>query len=434
MSSLFSNAYKRYALSMFTLTCAINVLDRGLIILLLQPIKEDLHLSDANLGFLTGIAFSFFYATLGVPIARWADRGNRVTIISLALGLWSATVMMCMFVASFPQMVAARIAAAVGEAGGMPPTYSLLGDYFRGSVERTRAMSIYMLSDPAATLVSFIVGGWLNAHFGWRIAFFSMGLPGLVVAILVRLTVVEPRLSTGSVKIPEKQLPRMAEVLRTLWHQRSSRHLTIGLILFFAVGTGLTPWEAAFLMRSYGMGTAALGVWLGLIFSLGGMVGILSGGYVANRWFVGNEQGQMRMGAVAMATTVPLVTAFLLAPRKEVALFALVPMAVMFNLILGPLFALMQRLVVDDIRATTMAVVMLLANLIGMGVGPQVVGSLSDLLRPALGSESLRYAMLAMSLVAFWSAYHFWLAGRTVKEDLFAVAGPNSTEVELCLN
>src|SRR6266852_3208001 len=118
-----SNAYKRYVLGTLTLVYTLNFMDRGLIMLLLQPIKKDLHLSDANLGFLTGIAFGLFYATLGLPIARWADRGNRVTIVSLALALWGATVMLCLFVSNFLQLVAARVAAAIGESGGIPPTY-----------------------------------------------------------------------------------------------------------------------------------------------------------------------------------------------------------------------------------------------------------------------------------------------------------------------
>src|SRR6266852_4948977 len=154
-----SNAYKRYVLGTLTLVYTLNFMDRGLIMLLLQPIKEDLHLSDTQLGFLTGIAFALFYATLGLPIARWADRGNRATITSVAIALWGVTVMLCLFVGNFVQLVFARVAAAVGESGCMPPTYSLVGDYFPTSAERTRAMSVYMLANPLSTLGSFVVGG-----------------------------------------------------------------------------------------------------------------------------------------------------------------------------------------------------------------------------------------------------------------------------------
>ena len=168
------------------------------------------------------------------------------------------------------------------------------------------------------------------------------------------------------------------------------------------------------------MDTTELGIWLGLILGVGGLLGTLAGGYAAGRWFAQDERGQMRLTAVMIAALVPCFVLFLLLPRKEHALIALVPLMVIFNFFFGPTFALMQRLVPDEIRATTLAVVMLLANLIGMGVGPQVVGILSDLLMPIVGSDSLRYAMLTMSLVALWSAYHFWNVGRTVRGDLAA--------------
>jgi MFS family permease len=413
-----SKAYKRYVLGTLTLVCTLNYLDRGLIGLLLQPIKEDLHLSDTQLGFLTGIAFGLFYATLGLPIARWADSGNRVTIAALAIGLWGGTVMLCLFVTNFVQLVAARIAAAVGEAGCLPTTYSLVGDYFPGVAERTRAMAIFMIASPLSSLVSFVVGGWLNERYGWRVAFFVMGLPALLIAALVKTTIAEPRTHASRARVPERILPSMADVLSTLWHQRSSRHLVFAIILLWTMGLGLGPWYAAFMMRSHGMGTAELGVWLGLISGIGGIVGTLLGGYVSARWFADDARGQMRLGAVLIAAVVPCFVAFLLLPQKKQALIALVPLHVAILFFIGPTFALMQQLVVDEMRATTLAVVLLLANLIGMGIGPQVVGILSDVFKPHLGIDSLRYAMLTMSFVALWAAYHFWQVGRTVNEDL----------------
>jgi len=417
--------YKRYVLG--TLTCAysLNLLDRGLIILQLQSIKQDLHLSDTQLGFLTGIAFALFYAVLGVPIARWADRGNRVTITSIAIAIWGLTVSLCLWVTNFAQLVLARVAAGVGEAGCMPPTYSLLGDYFPGSTERTRAVSIYMLAGPLSSLLSFVVGGWLNETLGWRATFFVMGLPALLVAALVKWTIREPRAEAK----PETALhavPGVIEILKTLWQRRSSRHLVAGTVLLFTMGYGLGPWYAAFMMRSHQMHPAELGVWLGLIFGISGIAGILMGGYLGGRRFAGNEPAQMRLSAITVAMLVPCFVMFLLAPGKYEALIVLMPLSVIFNFCLGPAFALLQRLVVDSARATTLAVVMLLTNLIGMGAGPQVVGILSDAFAPIFGGDSLRYAMLLMSLVAFWSAYHFWGVGHTVREDLMAVGEENS--------
>lgn len=419
MRGAFSTAYSRYALAIMTLVYTMNLVDRGLIMLLLQPIKEDLELSDSQLGFVTGIAFGLFYATVGVPLARWADRGNRVTVTSVAIGLWGLTVMSGMLVTNYIQLVLARIGAAVGESGCKPPTYSLVGDYFPEPAARTRAMAVYMTGGPLALLLSFVLGGWLNESHGWRMAFFLMGIPGLLLAIIVKLTIVEPRQRAG-IPIAPAPLPSMRSVFAVLWRQRASRHMCLALILLYTMGYGLSPWYAAFMTRAHGMGTAELGVWLGLIFSLAGVAGVLLGGYVANRWFSRDARGQLRMSAVATAAVMPCFVAFLTLAGKYEALMTLIPLMLVFNFFLGPTYALMQRLVPDDMRATMMAVVMLLVNLIGFGIGPQVVGVLSDLLMPMTGTDSLRYAMLAVSFIAFWSGYHFWKAGQTVGEDLHA--------------
>lgn len=415
---MYSQGYKYYVLFALTLVSTFNYLDQGLMGLLLQPIKEDLHLSDSQLGFLTGIAFALFYATLGLPIARWADRGDRSTITALAIALWGTTVMLCLFVTNYVQLILARVAAGVGESGCMPPTYSLVGDYFPESGERTRAMSVYWLANAMATLISFILGGWINEHYGWRSTFFVMGAPAILVAVMVKLTVKEPRQRVVQRKCLE--LSKM-QVVRLLWRQRSARHLIAAIVLLYTIGAGLSPWYAAFMIRSHGMQTAELGVWLGLIFGVSGIVGILLGGYVSGRWFSTNEPGQMRLSAIMISLVVPFFMLFLLLPRKEAALTSLIPLSVAFGFFTGPAFALMQRLVPDEMRATTIALTMLLANLIGMGAGPQIVGVLSDLLNPLFAQDSLRYAMLMTSFVALWAALHFWKAGQAVAHDLARV-------------
>jgi MFS family permease len=419
---MFSVAYKRYVLAGLTAVWMLNLVDRALMMLLLQPIKEDLQLSDTQLGLLTGIAFGLFYAVFGLPVARWADRGNRVTITSIAIGLWGVTVMSCLFVTSYLHLALARVAAAIGEAGCKPPTYSLVGDYFPAVKERTRAMAIYMAGGPLAALVSFVVGGWLNELYGWRMTFFLMGIPGLALAVLVKLSIVEPRnLQAGREEARARKPPAMKGILTILWRQQSCRHLCIALILLYTMGYGLGPWYAAFLMRSHGMGTAEVGLWLGLIISLGGMGGILAGSYCANRWFAGDERGQMRFSAATMVLLVPCFVAFLTLPQKHQALMAFVPLQLVLSAFMGPTYVLMQRLVDDDMRATMMAVIMLLTNLLGMGIGPQLVGVLSDLLMPTFHVDSLRYAMLGTSLIALWSAWHFRRVSQTVRADLSAV-------------
>jgi MFS family permease len=419
---VFSAAYKRYALGVVTAVYMLNLVDRGLMILLLQPIKLDLALSDTQLGLLTGIAFGLLYATLGVPIARWADRGNRPTITSLAIALWGLTVMACVLVTSYVQLVFARVAAAIGEAGCKPPTYSLVGDYFPSPAERTRAMAVYFTGNPLSSLFTFVLGGWLNELYGWRMTFLIMGIPGLVLALLVKLTIVEPRTRGAAAHATKPPAMPMRAVLSMLWKRRSCRHLGIALILLYTKGLGLGPWYAAFMMRSHGMGTAELGLYLGLIFGLGGIGGSLLGGYIANRWFATDERAQVRAIAVTAALTVPCFIAFLTLPTKHQALAVLLPLMIISGLYLGPTYALLQRLVPDETRATMLAIVMLLANLIAFGAGPLAVGALSDALAASFGSDALRYAMLMMSCVGLWAAYHFWLVSRTVREDLVMVA------------
>jgi MFS family permease len=410
---------KAYTLGVLTAVYSLNLIDRGLIHILAEPIKRDLHLSDTQLGMVTGIAFALFYATLGLPMGRWADRGDRAKISSLAIALWGTTVMACLFVTSFPQLVVARVAAAIGEAGCKPPTYSLVGDYFPGPTERTRAMTIYWTSGPIAAVTSYVLGGWLNDQVGWRMTFFLMGIPGLVVAGLVFLTLRDPRTSvTGKIVLPPS--PPIRAVASLLWRKRSARHLTIALTLLYTLSFGLSPWYAAFLIRSHGFTTGELGIRLGLIIGASGLAGILFGGFIAVRYFSENERGQMRCTAVAMATLLPCFVAFLLVPTPNGALVALFPLMMIFNFFFAPTYALLQRLVPDAMRATAMSVVLLAANLIGMGIGPQLVGILSDLFKPTMGTDSLRYAMLALSTVAIWSAWHFWQVGRTVERDLLS--------------
>lgn len=415
-------AYKRYVLVMLSLACMLSYLDSCLIALLLQSIKGDLGLSDTQLGVLTGIATGLFYATLGVPMSRLADRSNRSTITAIALGVWGLVVMAHVFVTSFVQLLTVRMAVAVGDAGVRPPTYSLLGDYFPEPAERAMAMAVYWSAGSVAALISYAAGGWLNDVYGWRTTLLLMSIPGFVIALLVKLTVVDPRSSLVRGSDAQAELLPLKHVWLVMWHRRSTRHLTLAMIAFQMMLVGLTPWFASFLIRSHGMTTGDLGIWLGVISGCGGLAGGLLGGYVAGRWFADDERAQLRLSAIMVACLAPCAALFLLLPQRSHALAALVPFMIMLSFFSGPTFALLQRLVEERMRATSLAIIMLLSTLIGVGLGPLIVGVVSDVLAPALGAESLRYSMLMASLVAFWSASHFWLAGRTVREDLRAMA------------
>lgn len=415
----FTPGYRRYALGIFTAVYMLNVVDRSLVSLLVEPIRRDLQLSDTQLGFITGIAFALFYATLGLPMARWADRGNRATITALAMGIWAFAVTMTLLVTNFAQLVIARVCAAVGEAGCTPPTYSLVGDYYPEPAERSRAMAIYISGSTLSALVSLVLGGWLAEHYGWRMTLFIMGVPGALLAILIKLTIVEPRIADGARERTTRSEP-IGLVARRLWRNRTCRQLCFALIVINMISYGLSPWYAAFLMRSHGFGTAELGLWLGFIIAIAGTAAVLLGGYVSGTLLAGKERRQLELCGVTILLVIPFLLAFLLTSSRAAALAALIPLIMSANFFFGPVFALIQRLVSDDIRATAMAMILLAANLVGMGLGPQLIGVLSDLLRPAFAEESLRYAMLVLSLIAIWGATHFWLASHSVRDDLLA--------------
>jgi MFS family permease len=419
---MFSQNYKRYVLFMLASVFTMNYADRYLLSVMLQSIKVDLQLSDTQLGFLSGIAFAVFYITLGIPIARWADRGNRVTIASLAIGMWGIMVMLCGMVTGFVQLALVRIGAAVGEAGCMPPTYSLVGDYFPGS-ERARALSIYAMGGPMSGLVGLALGGWLNEVFGWRVAFMLAAVPGLMISVIVKLTITEPRSLPGAVGDRKHAQPPIGEVFLTLWRKKSFRHLTLSMTTLAVVAIGFMPWYAAFMIRSHGMTSGEVGIWLGVIFSVCGLIGTYGGGYLAGRYLDRREDLQLRFGAVGVGLIFPCTAIFLLAPNKYMSLAAFMPMLFLFHIFIGPLYALMQRLVANEMRATSVALALMIANLVGMGLGPQIVGILSDHWMPAMGADSLKMAMLVVSTAALWSACHFWLAARTIKADLSAMEG-----------
>lgn len=404
----YSKSYRCYALGGLTAVWTINLVDRGLIAVLLQPIKVDLQLSDTQLGFLTGLAFALFYAVAGIPIARWSDRHNRVTIASLALGLWGMTMIASVLILNFAQLVVARILAAIGEAGCKPSTYSLVGDYYPEPRERLRAMSIYLTGSPLASLLSFVIGGALGELVGWRMTFAIMGLPGIVLAIIFAFTVREPRrdreLARGAEPVV---LPPLSAVFRTLWTDRALRHLCAALIVIYGMGGGFAGWYGALLARSHGLSTAQIGLALGLVLSISGFVGALLGGSASTRLFGSTETGQMRFCALASIAMVPCFVGFVLLPTTWAALAALFPAVMCVFLSQAPAYALMQRLVPDTMRATMMAVVMLLVSGLGTGLGPQLVGLLSDALAPRSGIESLRYALLVFAFGGFWAAFHF---------------------------
>ena len=411
-------AYKHYMLGLLTVVGAFNYLDRGVLSLIMEPIKQDFQLSDSQLGLLTGFAFALFYALAGIPIARWADRGNRNTVVFVTTALWSAMVALSGVVGNFTQLLLVRIGVAVGEAGCLPPAQSLIADHFDRS-ERPHAMAIYWLCSPISMLMAYLGGGWLVEFVGWRITFMVIGVPGILLAILVKFTLREPRLKQKATRVVEH--PPFKKVLNTLWQQHSFRHIVMAFCVSYFFGAGIAVWMPTFFIRSYGMETGELGTWLALVYGVTGLFGTYLGGVLVNRYAACKEALQMRAVALVFILSGLLSVMVYLSSNKYIALALLAMIGIIGALSNGSVFSAIQSLVNDRMRSVAIALLFLLANLIGLGLGPIAAGVLSDLLTPMFAQESLRYSLMVLSPGYLWVAYYYWKASNTIEADISKV-------------
>ncbi len=409
-----------YALGLLTVVYSFNFIDRQLLAILQESIKAELLLSDGQLGLLTGFAFALFYVTAGIPIARWADRSNRRNIVALALGVWSFMTAISGLMQNFWQLLLARIGVGVGEAGGSPPSHSMLSDIFPPE-KRAGALGFYSTGVNIGILFGFLLGGWINEYFGWRWAFVVVGLPGVLLALIVRFTMAEPIRGLSENKQVTGESVPFGDVLRLLWARRAFRHMALGAALNAFAGYGVSNWMASFIIRSHGMSTGELGTWLALIIGGGGALGVFFGGVLADKLGARDVRWYTWLPAVVGLAVLPLSAAVYLMDDPYTALLCLVIPGAMSNVYLGCTIATTHNLVGLRMRATASAVLFFILNIIGLGAGPWCVGMLSDFLEPSLGVESLRYAMLyLLPAVGFWSVCHFFFAGRYMKADLAA--------------
>jgi len=411
--------YRRYMLVLLAGIYAFNNVDRAALGLAVQNIKAALQLTDAQLGLLSGIVFALFYSTFGIPLGRWADRGNRIKIISLTAALGGMMIMLCGAARSFGQLMLIRIGVAVGESGCMPPAYSLIADYF-GRSERPRATAKYLLGGSVSVFFGYFVAGWLNEFYGWRVMFVVLGCPCLLLSAVAWVTLHEPRsmrhrsADTGSTTV---RTPPLAEVSRSLWSNRTYRCVLLTLCLNYLFGTGIGQWQPAYFIRSFGLSTGELGTWLALLYGVGGFAATYLGGYVASKYAPRNERLQLRVMALLNAGFGLISAAAYLSRNPYVALVLVGVAGSGGALQSAPLFATTQTVVPERMRAISVSILFLFANLIGMGLGPLAVGVMSDALRPVAGEESLRYALLAMCPGYLVGCWLLWRAGVTVDGD-----------------
>ena len=415
--------YKWYAVGVLTAVYASSQVDRQIMGMLLQPIKLELGASDTQMGFLVGLTFAIFYATLGMPIAMLADRTNRRNIITAAISIWSAMTVLCGYAQTFVQMTLARIGVGVGEAGSTPPSHSIIADLFPPE-SRGTAMGIFALGVNIGLLLAYLVGGWLSDNVGWRMTFVAVGLPGLIIAAILFFTVTEPKRGSAdkSAASADPSAPKFRTVARHMWQVRSTRHLTIGSAIAGFIGYGFTLWMPSFLIRSHGLSATDVGLILALMAGVVGSMGTFTAGKLADVLARRDERWRAWVVAVGKTGYVPFLAGVFLVDDLTTALILYLVPAFFGGFYLAPTFALIQSLVSLRMRALASSIVLFVLNIIGMGFGPQLVGIMSDWLAPEYGQESLRMSLLILSFLNIWCGYHYFTAARTLRADMQANA------------
>ncbi len=394
-----------------------NFIDRQILVILQESIKQDLGLSDTQLGLMSGFSFAIFYASFGIPIARLADKGNRRNIIAVSLVIWSAMTAISGRAQNFVQLLLARIGVGIGEAGGSPPAHSIISDLYPPA-KRATALAIYSTGISIGVLIGFLGGGWIDQYFGWRTAFMVVGIPGIIYAMVLRFTVKEPPrgLSEDNPDLQEHQSNK--EVFQLLWRARSFRYLALGTGMVAFVNYSVSSWLPSFMARLHGMSSGEIGTWLSLIFGIGTGLGYFMGGYLCDRIEKKDKRWYLWIPAMGLILAIPLSLVSFFTSNTHVALFSIAIPAFLSSIYLAPCIALTHGIVSVRMRAMASAILFFVLNIIGLGCGPFVVGIISDPLQPSLGVESLRWALSSSILANVLGAIFFLMAVKTIRGDL----------------
>jgi MFS family permease len=412
-----SLGYRSYVLAVLVVVYTFNFIDRQIVGILAVPIKAELHLSDSQLGLMGGLAFALFYTLLGIPIARLADRVSRTGIMTVALALWSLMTAVCGLTHSFAQLFLARVGVGVGEAGGVAPAYSLICDYFP-SKERARALSVYSFGIPVGAALGIVLGGYITSLLNWRMAFFIVGLLGLLATPLMRFTVREPeRGALDAQRGGGVGAPTLFEVIAVLARKPSFWGLSLGAACASMMGYGLFFWAPSFLVRSFHLSLLHASLSFGALVLVGGLIGIWSGGALADRYGEKRRAMYAYIPAMAFLATVPFYAAGVLSTTLWISFAVLLVPTALGLVWLGPVLAAVQHLVPSNMRATASALFLFINNLIGIGLGTTLIGLVSDLTRTRFGAESLRYAILAGTGFYLVAALLLFFAGRKLAKD-----------------
>jgi len=411
-----TNAYRAYVLCILVLVYTFNFIDRQIVGILAIPIKEDLGLTDTQLGLMGGLAFALLYTTLAIPIAMAADRMSRTWIMTGALVVWSGMTAVCGMAQNFWQLFLARVGVGIGEAGGVAPAYSLISDFFPPN-QRARALSVYSFGIPIGSALGIVFGGIIATLVDWRFAFIVVGAAGIVVAPIFRATVREPVRGAFDAKGRESSPASLGEILRVLLKKPSFWGLSLGASCSSMMGYGLFFWLPSFFVRSYEITLLDASLVYGAILLIGGIAGTWLGGSLADRFGETNRSAYARIPAFAFLATVPFYLVGVLSPTLTLSVLVMVVPTALGLAWLGPVISAVQHLVPPNMRATASAIFLFVNNLIGIGIGTLAIGAISDGLQDRFGDESLRYAILAGTTFYLLAASIFLLSARRLERD-----------------
>ena len=406
---------RRYlVLGLLTLIYALNFLDRTIFNVLIEPIKKEFSLSDTAMGLLAGFGFVLFYSLMGIPIARVADRLNRRNIVALALAFWSAMTLFCGLAQSVTTLALARIGVGIGESAGTPASQSIVADLFTKN-ERPRALGVYAIGTYLGVFLGYFIGGVVNQHYGWRMAVFAAGLPGLVLAAVLWLTVTEPRRGAmAETFAPEPLGPTLA----FLASQRTFVIILIGFCLTSYTNYATSAWIPPFLARVHHLGSAEIGSYAGTFKGLFGMAGTLVGGLVVAQISQRDDRWKLWAPTVTSGLAGPVFAVCMLTPSFPIMVAALALTSFLVGFHLGPIFAIAQTVARPSMRALATSIILLISTCFGQGIGPLAVGIINDALTDTYGADAVRYSLLSAALTTTLGALLFAVAARSIRGDI----------------
>jgi MFS family permease len=407
---------RAYVLFILVVVYTFNFIDRQIVGILAVPIKADLGLTDSELGLMGGLAFALFYTGLGIPVAMLADRFSRTWIMTAALTIWSAMTAVSGLATNFWQLFTARVGVGIGEAGGVAPAYSLISDFFPQG-QRARALSIYSFGIPIGSSIGIVFGGVIASLINWRWAFFIVGLAGVILAPIFRMTIKEPPRGQFDRQRKDRQAPGLKSIVKTLSGKSSFWLLSLGASFSSMMGYAVFFWLPSFFVRSFNLTLLNASLFYGAVLLIGGLAGIWMGGWLGDRFGQKHHSAYARIPAIAFLCTLPFYVLAILLPNLTLVFFVLLVPTALGLVWLGPVISAIQHLVRPDMRATASAIFLFIINLIGIGLGTYAIGALSDTLAVRFGDESLRYSILAGTGFYFIAAAFFFLAAHWLERD-----------------